>query len=89
MKIIIPDQQELKGRLLPGLSVVATIGRLRLDHGNAGVVTHTNDDGEVSRRHWIALFGGLIESAFMAIFGYSDHQLVSQRYSRCAICHLR
>ncbi|TKF76785.1 DHA2 family efflux MFS transporter permease subunit [Vibrio kanaloae] len=33
---------------------------------NAGVVTQTNDDGEVSRRHWIALFGGLI-GAFMAI----------------------
>ena len=33
---------------------------------NVGIVTQTNDDDEVSRRHWIALFGGLI-GAFMAI----------------------
>ena len=33
---------------------------------NAGVIAPTNDENEVSTRHWIALFGGLI-GAFMAI----------------------
>lgn len=33
---------------------------------NDGAITPKNDENEISTRHWIALFGGLI-GAFMAI----------------------
>ena len=39
---------------------------------------------EIPRRHWIALFGGLL-GAFMAILDIQNRQLISKRHSRRVI----